>query len=204
MAINDNFTFKMLFRGELMNKIYEKIKDILYDTFDYVVMIGIIFVVVAIIGWRLDVLFANDIKDIPATEIHTAVEPEKPNENSEEEAKEDEELNAEVSTVEESETEEEPTEKPETPIVKPPVEEDPIETPATPPKPTGVLVKIEIPSGSYPGRIGAILVDAGVIDNSKDFIAKAVEQGKEGKLKAGTFSIPKGSSYEDVIAILSK
>ena len=59
-----------------MNKITEKFKDILYDTFDYFVMIGIVLAVVAIIGWRLDVLFASDTKDIPATEIHTAVESE--------------------------------------------------------------------------------------------------------------------------------
>lgn len=186
-----------------MKKLIEKIKDILYDTFDYVIMLGIVVAVVAIIGWRLDVLFASDAKDIPGSEIHTVVD----SGNSEEDPlgnpenpDEEENQGEEVVEVEEPDDSQE-VEETEAPIV-PPLVEEPIETPVG--QPSGEIVKIEIPAGSYPGKIGSILVDAGVIDNSKNFIAKAVELGKETKLKSGTYNIAKGSSYEDVIAILSK
>lgn len=196
--------------GEIVKKVIEKIKDILYDTFDYVIMLGIIVAVVAIIGWRLDVLFASDAGDIPRTEIHTAVGSGSESSNNEEPGEDTEkpdEENPGQEVAEGSDTEEEPQDvetpvEAEEPVVVPPVVEEPIETP--PAQPTGEMVRIEIPAGSYPGKIGSILVEAGVIDNSKNFIAKAVELGKETRLKSGSYKIPKGSSYEDVIAILSK
>lgn len=186
-----------------MNKIIEKIKDILYDGFDYVVMLGIVVAVVAVIGWRLDILFASDAKDIPGTTIHTAVDTPKDNEGK---------------TPQEptpSETPEDPAEQPseeqpvETPVeipeeVPPVVEEPPANQPQTPAEPSGVKVKIEIPAGSLPGKIGAILQEAGVINSSRDFLAKAVELKLDTKLKAGTYSIVKGSSYEEILKILSK
>ncbi len=168
-----------------MKKVIEKIKDILYDTFDYLVMIGIIVAVVVIIGWRLDVLFASDVKVIPGTEIHTV---EESGNKSEEGAKED------TDKEEADETLEEPEDLP-------PLAEEP---PTKPTQASGEMVNINIPAGSYPGKIGTILLDAGLIDSSKNFIAKAVELGLETKLKSGTYSIPKGSSYEQVITILTK
>ncbi|TJX14198.1 endolytic transglycosylase MltG [Tissierella creatinini] len=174
-----------------MKKIIEKIKDILYDTFDYVVMLGIVVAVVAVIGWRLDVLFASDVKDIPATEIHTAVgSGSSTGEESEEEKNgEDGEKvdnpDGKAAEVKGTETLEEPND-------------------SQPAKPMGEMIKVEIPEGSHPGKIGSILVDAGVIDDSKNFISRAIELGKETKLKSGKFDIPKGSNYEEVIAILSK
>ncbi len=174
-----------------MKKIIEKIKDILYDTFDYVVMIGIVVAVVAVIGWRLDVLFASDIKDIPATEIHTAVgsgsstKEESEKEKNGEDVEKVDNPDGEAAEVEDKETVEEPND-------------------SQPLKPTGEMIKVEIPEGSHPDKIGSILVDAGVIDNSKNFIAKAIELDKETKLKSGKFNIPKSTTYEEVIAILSK
>lgn len=43
-----------------MKNFLEKAKDILYDSIDYIIMLAIIVAVVFVIGWRLDVLFADD------------------------------------------------------------------------------------------------------------------------------------------------
>ncbi|NLY67393.1 MAG: endolytic transglycosylase MltG [Tissierellia bacterium] len=45
-----------------MKNIMDKIKDILYDGTEYILMIAIIAVVVLVINWRLEGLFAMDIE----------------------------------------------------------------------------------------------------------------------------------------------
>ena len=41
-------------------KFYDKFKDFLYDSIDYLFMITILVIVIGVIGWRLDVLFEKD------------------------------------------------------------------------------------------------------------------------------------------------
>lgn len=193
-----------------MKKIIEKLKDILYDGFDYVVMLGIVVAVVAVIGWRLDILFASDAKDIPGTTIHTAVDT--PNKDNDKDVatgeKPDPSETAEEPAEEPTEETpvEEPVETPEDPAteVPPVVEDPPVSEPQAPAQASGEKVKIEIPAGSLPGKIGAILQEAGIISSSRDFLAKAVELKLDTKLKAGTYYIAKGSSYEEILKILSK
>jgi hypothetical protein len=163
-----------------MNKIIEKIKDIVYDSFDYIVMLGIVVLVVAIIGWRLDVLFAKEVDSEVAGEP-VVIDVDRPKHDDNEEPNDEEETD---------EPGEEPNETPEDNQV--------------PPSTTGEVVKINIPAGSLPGKIGLILEENGLIDSSKAFIAKAVELKLDTKLKSGTFEIAKGSSYEDILKIISK
>lgn len=47
-----------------MKNFLEKSKDILYDSIDYLIMLGIVIVVVSIIAWRLDLLFIDQPGDI--------------------------------------------------------------------------------------------------------------------------------------------
>ncbi|WFA09397.1 hypothetical protein [Tissierella sp. Yu-01] len=170
-----------------MNKIMEKIKDILYDSLDYVIMLAIVVIVVAIIGWRLDILFAKDVSETGGKNEVVVVGPEKEIHN-EEKPDEDEE--------DDNEGKESPNE--ETP------DETTVETPIEQPVNNGEPIKITIPAGSLPGKIGSILADNGLIDSSKDFIAKAVELKLDTKLKSGNYSIPTGSSYEEILNILTK
>lgn len=172
-----------------MNKFIEKIKDIIYDSFDYVVMTVIVITVVAIIGWRLDVLFATDVDVTPGTPIIV--------DNSSKENPDDVHNDDIVpENPGEAPVDETPsTEVPEVPVV-------PVDVPA--PTPTGEKIKIVIPAGSLPGKIGSLLADSGLIESSKDFISKAVELKLDTKLKSGTYSIPKGTSYEDILKILTK
>lgn len=169
-----------------MSKIVEKIKDILYDSFDYVVMLIIVVVVIGIIGWRLDILFASskDIPTPPAAVVENVVEPDETDE-----------------TDEPDETVDAPIELPVAEV--PPVVEDPPVV-ETPPVVKGEKIRINIPAGSLPGKIGTILADSGLIDSSRNFIAKAVELKLDTKLKSGDYSIPKGSTYEEILKILTK
>ena len=178
-----------------MNKIMEKIKDILYDSLDYVIMLAIVVIVVAIIGWRLDILFAKDVSETGGKNEVVVVGPEKEIHNEEEPVEnEDEDENSEEEN-DDSSNEETPNNTP---------KKEPDETTVEVPASNGEPIKITIPAGSLPGKIGSILADHGLIDSSKDFIAKAVELKLDTKLKSGNYSIPSGSSYEEILNILTK
>lgn len=75
-----------------MKKFLDAIKDFLYDSVDYIIMIGIIGLVIFIIGWRLDLLFAKDAEDIISNEnITIKIEQEKDSPDSiEDDGKEEE------------------------------------------------------------------------------------------------------------------
>lgn len=169
-------------------KFLEKLKDILYDSIDYVIMLTIVVIVVFVIGWRLDVLFAKDAyepKDNDTVIVDNSTRP-KPNDvhNTEDDDKEDPDENPDE------------TEKP---------EEPPTNVEATPP--TNVeteVVNVKIPDGSLPGKIGNILAEYGLVNNSKDFVDKAVELKLETKLRSGSFDIPKGSNLEQIVKIIAK
>ncbi len=174
-----------------MNKIIEKIKDILYDSFDYVVMLAIVAIVVGIIGWRLDILFAKDI-DKPSTDKDVVVVGPGKNVHNEpgNEDGDDTALETDIDTEKDTdiiieENKDNETVEPENPV-------------------TNKEIKVIIPAGSLPGKIASILVENGLIDNSKNFIAKAVELKLDTKLKSGTFTIPVGSSYEEILSIITK
>lgn len=168
----------------------DKIKDVLYDSIDYIFMIVIILIVVGVIGWRLDVLFAKNITDTqPSGQIvvdnsSRDKEPsdivEKPSDNSE--------------------NEEEPSNQ--DPVEEP--QDQPEEEPEEPEAPTSpIVVKIEIPVGSMPGKIGLILEENGLVSSSREFIAKAVELKLDTKLKSGTYNIQKGLSTEDIVKLIA-
>lgn len=169
-----------------MNKLIEKIKDILYDSLDYVIMIAIVVIVVAVIGWRLDILFAKDIDATSEKSEVIVVGPEKEDLHNDEESP--------VNNEDENNNEDEELSD----------EGTPDETPVKQPTNNGEVLKVTIPAGSLPGKIGSILADNGLIDSSKDFIAKAVELKLDTKLKSGTFSIATGSSYDEILNILTK
>lgn len=161
--------------GETVNKVVEKLKDILYDSFDYVIIIGIVAIVAVIIGWRLDILFADDVvnKQEETQVVHT--DPKRPEEIS--------------SSDEPLENEEGPN--------------DDVDTDGEEAVAEGES-EILIPPGALPGDIASLLEENKLIDNRQVFLDKVIESNLETKLKAGTYSIPPGSSYEEVLDILIK
>ena len=65
-------------------------------------------------------------------------------------------------------------------------------------------VTVEIKSGMSSESIAALLKQKGIIDDSAAFIDKLKESNKDTKLKEGTYEIPKGSGYDEIISILTK
>lgn len=175
-----------------MKNLFEGIKDILYDSIDYIIMIGIIGIVVFVIGWRLDLLFAKDALDIPPKN-DIAVED---IENKEPDSSIDKPNNT-VEEVNENTKEEEPNSDvienaPETP------NNDPISQPVD-----GKIVKITIPSGSLPSKIGSILESNGLVASKGEFVQKAQELKLDTKLKSGDYEIKTGSTLEDIVKIIA-
>ena len=183
-----------------MQKFVDGLKDFIYDSIDYIIMIGIIGLVVLIIGWRLDLLFAKDADNI-VSDQNIIVEKEHDEDQSSdpihEEEDEDEEL--------EEEVEEETTE----PIVEEaPEPEKPVE-PEKEEKPlvddtNSTTITIEIPSGSSLASIAGILESNGLVSSKIDFINKSEELQLTTKVKAGSFKIKSGSSMENILKVLTK
>lgn len=170
-------------------KLIDKLRDILYDSVDYIFMIFIIVIVVGVIGWRLDVLFAKD-----AFESQTPGQIVVDNSSRED----DEPSDIEDEPSDSVDPEQDPSGE-ENPV------EEPQEQPQQPDQPSSpVVVKVEIPVGSMPGKIGLLLEEKGVVSSSREFIAKAVELGLDTKLKSGSYNIQLGLPTEDVVRLLTK
>jgi cell division protein YceG involved in septum cleavage len=65
-------------------------------------------------------------------------------------------------------------------------------------------ITVEIKSGMNSESIAALLQQKGIIDDSGAFIDKLKKADKETKLKEGTYEIPKGAGYDEIISILTK
>ncbi|MDO5096922.1 MAG: endolytic transglycosylase MltG [Peptostreptococcaceae bacterium] len=63
---------------------------------------------------------------------------------------------------------------------------------------------ITIASGSTAKSIANSLKSQGIISDTNAFLNKLASSGKETKLRAGTFTIPEGSSADQIISILTK
>lgn len=172
----------------------EKLRDIIYDSIDYIFMLGIVIIVAVVIGWRLDVLFAKDALEVPPSTVIV--------DNSDR----PQDFEDEPSVQPGDPATEAPDEPGEDPAQEDP-QPEPVETPQPtppPPSPQTQSVKVIIPEGSLPGKIGLILEENGVVASSREFLAKVVEMKLDTKLRSGTFTIQKGLSIEEVVKIITK
>ncbi len=69
---------------------------------------------------------------------------------------------------------------------------------------TGEAVTVTVEQGSGPAKIAAQLKEAGLIRFPRLFRWYVGNQGAANSLQYGEFTIPKGSSYDDIIAVLTK
>lgn len=165
-------------------KVLEGIKDFIYDFIDYIIIIGIIGIVVFVISWRLDLLFANDALDMPPTSS-IVVDNDEKDKDIEEDPKidpADDDIGQEADT--------DLTEGDNVDILPP-------ETNST------TVVKVSIPSGSLPGKIGSILEEKGLIASGADFIQKSQDMKLDTKLQSGEYEIQSGSSLEEIVKIIA-
>lgn len=201
---------------------WEKFKDFLYNSIDYIIMLIVIIAVVCIISWRLDILFVNNGANSTLTKniennnddkkVVENIDGDQNNEaNSEDNGdklpetagntdESDEEAPVETAG-DEKPADEEPTEtagdaNEEKPAEEKPAEEKPAET--------GGTIEVNIPAKSLPGEIGKILEQQGVVSSATDFVNKCVELKLDTKLKSGKFTFNKGASLDDVVKIIAQ
>lgn len=196
---------------------WEKFKDFLYNSIDYIIMLIVIIAVVCIISWRLDILFVNNGANSTLTKniennnddkkVVENIDGDQNNEASNEDNGEklpetagnadgsDEEAPVETAG-DANASEEEPTETAGDANEEKPAEEKPAET--------GGTIEVNIPAKSLPGEIGKILEQQGVVSSATDFVNKCVELKLDTKLKSGKFTFNKGASLDDVVKIIAQ
>lgn len=175
-----------------MKGFLEKLKDFIYDSIDYFIMLAIVIGVVFIIGWRLDVLFAKDTSDIPTPPIVT--DQRDVDKDDKDVADQDDDLPP------------EDNEDPSNDSDDPDNSDDPdMDNPDTDnPESTSQTVTVTIPDGTLPSGIGAILESNGLVSNKNDFVIKAQSMELDRKLRSGTFEILNNSSLEEIVKIIAK
>ncbi len=176
-----------------------KIKDLIYDFNDIVVALLILAVAGGVITWRVADIMAYPEYLAKQQEILVADKPVEPDTDLSGIDLTPEPVNPSINPNPEGTGSSESGEPGQTGTEDPSASTDP---PAPPPA-TGET-KITVPAGSYASKIAEILYDAGLISSTQEFIDTLVEQKADTKLKAGTFTIPAGSTMEEIIKILIK
>ena len=187
---------------------WEKFKDFLYNSIDYIIMLIVIIAVVCIISWRLDILFVNNGANSTLTkniennnDDKKVVENIDGDQNNEGNNEDTGDKLPETPGNSETSDEEAPIEtagdaNEEKPAEEKPQEEKPAET--------GGTIEVNIPAKSLPGEIGKILEQQGVVSSATDFVNKCVELKLDTKLKSGKFTFNKGASLEDIVKIIAQ
>lgn len=200
---------------------WEKFKDFLYNSIDYIIMLIVIIAVVCIISWRLDILFVNNGANSTLTKniennsednkVVENIDGDQDNEATNEDNGEKVKEGADSEAPQETAGDEKPADK-EAPTEtagdakdneEKPAEEKPAEKAEEKPAQTG-SVEVNIPAKSLPGEIGKILEQQGIVSSAKDFINKCVELKLDTKLKSGKFTINKGASLDDIVKIIAQ
>lgn len=180
-----------------VNYMFEKLKDLLYETSDLLLGLVILLIMTSVITWQVtDSLALNTRDSATIQEIEKTNEP-LPDKTTPEQS---------VIDTSGDNLEEEKSEVVGEVVVHdqssiPILETKPVTT--TPSSDSSVLIKIEVAAGTTGSGIANILKNNGLIDNSKDFLARVEELKLAPKLKSGTYEIKSGTSLNDIIDILS-
>ncbi len=161
-----------------MRKIINAIRDFIYNITDYGLIVTVIVVMVVILGWRFNILMNRGIeKEAIKNNLPPIVsnEPNNP-ENP-------------------GQNEENPENDPD--------DEEPTPEPTNPVESSGLIATINIPEGSFPSKIGDILLDSNLIDNKEDFLDRSIELGLDTRMRSGTFDIEVGTSLDTIIKIIA-
>lgn len=161
-----------------MRKIINAIRDFIYNITDYGLIVTVIVVMVVILGWRFNILMNRGIEK---EEIKNNLPPIVSNEPSNPENPGQDEENPEND----------------------PDDEEPTPEPTNPGEPSGLIATINIPEGSFPSKIGDILLDSNLIDNKEDFLDRSIELGLDTRMRSGTFDIEVGTSLDNIIKIIA-
>lgn len=180
-----------------MKNFLESIKDFIYDSIDYIIMFSIIGIVVMVIGWRLNILFDDQSSDKPVAsgdKVETTLDNEDTVEDNTDNAEPENNTEEKDTTEEKDNADDIDNSDEETDI--PPTSPDIAEN--------GEIIKVVIPAGSLPSKIGDILESNGLVSSKKDFVLKSQEMNLDTKLKSGNYDIEVGTSIESIVEIIAK
>lgn len=65
-------------------------------------------------------------------------------------------------------------------------------------------ITFTIQRGMSSGKVAALLKEKGLIEDADDFNMYIIRQGKASTIKIGTYTLPKGVSYKEIVSIISK
>ena len=176
----------------------KKFKDLVYDYNDIFVAVLIVVIAGAIIFWRIGdiMVYPEYMAEIHAGEASddlglddldlTPEEVEDINENPEE-------FTSDPDAGQSGESGEGAGEIPEDQ-----------ETPTDEPFTTKAEVKFTVPVGVTGTKIAQLLYDKQLVESADAFVSAVSKINAETKLKAGTFTIPAGSTVEDIAALLTR
>ncbi|HLR33999.1 MAG TPA: hypothetical protein VK071_01545 [Tissierellales bacterium] len=194
----------------MMNKFLEKLKDLLYDATDYIIMLVVVLVVAGIIGWRLEILFAEDglDKEPQKSKIVASDKVDKNKEKDDETTKKDKDIeeNKDKQDNEKDDKNKGENEKGEDKDLNKDKNnaKDKKDKDKKDKDKKDKVITVSIPEGSVSDEIAEILLNDGLIKDKGDFLKTAENLKLETKLKPGKFEIKADSTYEEILEILSK
>ncbi len=65
-------------------------------------------------------------------------------------------------------------------------------------------VKFTVPAGATGTRVGNLLAEAELVESREAFVGALIKAKKENRIQVGTFTIPQGSTVEDIVDIVTK
>ncbi len=160
-----------------MKKIINAIRDFLYILTDYGLIITVAVIMIAVLGWRFNILFNRNIEKETLAVVPDDIQVEAPVTNDQTDNDKDEEI---------------------------PDEEEPNEPIQPTPPESEVVATVEIPAGSFPSKIGDILINSNLITDKNEFLNRSIEMGLDTKLQSGSFEISIGTELDDIIKIIAK
>ena len=177
-----------------MKTFIEKLKDFLYDSIDYLIIIAIIVCVVALIGWRLDVLFAKDT--LEATPPPTVTDENKPDDRDDYIVDGGTDLPSNPQDKDEEASDD---------IVDNQSDDGIVDNPDSSDFDSSSIgsVTVTIPDGTLPSAIGSILESNELVTSKNDFVIQAQSLGLDRRLRSGTYEIPSNSSLDEIIRIIA-
>lgn len=184
---------------KFLKSIVDGIKDFLYYSVDYLIMIAIVIAVSLIIAWRINILFDDKILDDP---IESSQEVKDPIEDTEEEKPKEDTPETEDTVevedpVESTEEVDEPIEETEDLVFN--IDDENFDDAKR-----GDIINVKIPEDFTPSTIAQLLKDYKLIKSRTEFLTKTTEMNLDTEFTSGEFTIQKGSALEDIIKRLTK
>lgn len=165
-----------------MKKIFNAIRDFLYNLTDYGLIISVVFIMSFVLIWRFDILFNRNIdKQAIANSIEIAQI-----DIAKEQAQKNDLVNPIISNENNNMTSDNPTSNI-------PTDEQ-----------NDIVATIDIPEGTFPSKIGDLLLNSNLIEDKNSFLNRSVEMGLDTKLQSGIFEIAVGTNMDDIIKIIAK